>query len=81
MVCLGLCEKQLLDKFLRSWNDERVAREIVLHYIQEQLAMTAFEVMVQHHCRLLLFEKLTNDQITDVLEAYETLERQCDSLL
>ena len=81
LVCIGLCKKQLLDKFLRSWNVERVAPEIFLRYIQEQLTTMTLEVTVRHHCWLLLFTKLTNDLIADVLEAYKTLEIQCDSVL
>ena len=30
LVCLGLCEKQLLNKFLRSLDVELAAQEIVL---------------------------------------------------
>ena len=41
----------------------------------------SFKVAVWHHCRLLLFTKLTNDLITDVLEAYKTLKIQCNSVL
>jgi hypothetical protein len=81
LVSLWLCKKQMFHKLLRSWNVERVVQKIVLCHIQEQLATTTFKVALRHHCRLLLFAKLTNDLIAHVLEAYQTLEIQRDSLI
>ena len=69
LVCLGLCEKQLLGKLLRGWDVRHALQEIVLCHIQKQLVTMMFKVAVRNHCRLLLFTKLTNDMIAKALEA------------
>ena len=43
--------------------------------------MAIFEVMVRHHCQLLLFTELMNDPVANVLEAHKSLKLQCDGLL
>ena len=65
LVCLGLCKKQLLNKFLRSQDVEHAAQEIVLCHIQKHKTpeIQRDSVLEHSHCILLFIgvKMLGND--------------------